>query len=98
MATIIAGKAGQKNQPNQKHKNPIVSFIDQKAWMLALLLCWVIVMMTAALLLTVRMAQLDSVKQELASPLIANEVSATTEQSQVPKTRRRPGNYRSPGE
>lgn len=94
MATILAGKAGQKNQPNINQSNSIADFFNRRAWMLALLVCWVVVMLTAALLFTMKLAQLDSVKHELESPLIANEASVSSDNRSFPKTRRLPGKTR----
>lgn len=71
-----------------------LSFIDRKAWIVCLVIVWMIVMMTFAFWLTLKLAQIDSTQQELETPLMASENVVNPTGRQVPKLRRLPTSYR----
>ncbi len=92
LATTV--RRPQDSLRRRQDNEGFLSFIDRKAWIVSLVIVWVIVMMTFAFWLTLKLAQLDSTQQELETPLMASENMVNPTGRQIPKLRRLPTSYR----
>ncbi len=87
----------RRQQDSSRHRQGnegFFSFIDRKAWIVSLMIVWVIVMMTVAFWLTLKLALIDSTQQELETPLMASENVVNPTGRQISKLRRLPTSYR----